>query len=460
MKFFQKIKNLFQDGENKNLLVNIIGAFVIKGLSLIISFFSMPLYIKYFDNYSILGIWYTILSVLSWISICDLGLGNGLRNKFTEAYTLGKDIEAKKYISSTYISLIIVILPIAIIIGNVISYCDVNSFLGIEENILDSRILKKVVLILLLGILLNFVLKIISYIIYAIQKSSVNNFIGLVSNIIPLVYIVFSNKGTLLENLVNLAIIHIIAINLPLLIVTFIIFRSEKLKFFRPSLKYVDLFTAKEMLRTGLQFFLAQIFFIGLISTNEILIAKFFNPENVVEYSIYYRVFTLIGSLFMLALTPLWSKVTKDFAEKKYKLIKKMNKLLYIIALVAILSNFLVIPILQFLIDFWLQDKKIIIDLFTSTIFALFGGLYILNIVLTTIANGIGKLETQILIYGVGMIFKVPLVLFFKKIFNDWSVVVAYNCLILGIFCIIQIVWIEKNINKLINSSNLKCKKE
>ena len=70
------LKKVLSDKDERNLLIQIVLAFAVKGLSLIISLFSMPLYIKYFKNDEVLGLWYTILSTLSWIHICDLGLGN------------------------------------------------------------------------------------------------------------------------------------------------------------------------------------------------------------------------------------------------------------------------------------------------------------------------------------------------------------------------------------------------
>ena len=110
-----KIKVLLSDKDQRNLYANILVAFLVKGLSLIISVFSMPLYIRYFSNESVLGMWYTILSILAWIAVCDLGLGSGLRNRLTEAISHNSDEMKKQYVSSTYIMLFMIIVPITII---------------------------------------------------------------------------------------------------------------------------------------------------------------------------------------------------------------------------------------------------------------------------------------------------------------------------------------------------------
>ena len=43
----------------------------IKVLALIVSFLSTPLMMSFFSNEAVLGAWFTILSVLNWISFFD-----------------------------------------------------------------------------------------------------------------------------------------------------------------------------------------------------------------------------------------------------------------------------------------------------------------------------------------------------------------------------------------------------
>lgn len=409
----------------------------------------MPLYIKYFGDNKILGIWYTILSILSWITICDLGFGNGLRNKFTETYSTSEFEKAKSYISSTYILLVIVICPIMFLGSILILYFDLNKFFKISIDIINSKNLKIGFYILFLGVCINFVLKLITSIIYAIQKAAINNFISLVTSLIPVCFILVAPDQGINDNFVLLAFIYFLALNIPLIIASIFVFKKKELKKCKPNIKYFNFYTAKQMLNIGFKFFLAQVFFMILMSTNEIFIIKLFVAEDIVEYSIYYKLFMVIGSLFMLALTPLWSKITKNLFEKKYYKIKKTNKFLYIISGIAIIIEFSVVPILQSIINIWLREEAIKVNYTIGIIFAVYGSLYILNIVLTTVANGMGKLTTQIYFYGFGAIFKFLGINLLKYLKSEWYVVILYNCIILFLFCIFQSFWIEKEIKKI-----------
>lgn len=449
-----KIKQIWSDKDERNLFLNIILAFIVKGFALLISLFSMPLYIRYFDNDAVLGMWYTILSLLSWITVCDLGLGNGLRNRLTEAISAKNSSLGKGYVSSTYALLILIIIPVLLIGSILLSLVDYNAFFGISKGVIDSKTLKISIIILFNGIGINFVLKTINSIIYAMQKSSINNIIALLVSALPLLYVAFFNGTTAGENLFKLSLVHVFAVNFPLLAATLCVFLSKKMRDYAPSIKHIDIKIAKGVVGFGLNFFLAQIFLMCLMSTNEIMITKMFSSADVVGYSVYYKLFTVVGSLFMLALTPLWSKVTKDFAEKKYKKIQTTNHFLYLISLCAILAQFVIVPILQWVVNIWLQEDAITVNYTTAAIFAGFGGIYVLNVVLTTVANGIGKLKSQILFYGIGAALKIPVCILLKLLFENWNIVVLYNCVVLLCFCVYQIFWIERKIKEFIKQND------
>lgn len=443
------IKNFLRDKDEKNLLVHIGLAFLIKGFSLLVSMISMPLYIKYFDDNVVLGLWYTILSILSWIQLCDLGLGNGLRNRLTEALAVGNYEKAGKSISSTYMVLILIMLPTMLIGCVAFRLLDFNAFFKVSQTLVPADTLCLTVSVLFCGICLNFVLKTINVVIYAIQQPSINNVLALITSILPLPYIALFKDSSLESNLVALTVVHVLTANLPLIVATFMVFRRKELRPIAPRLENCDLNTAKSMLRFGMQFFLAQIFFMFLTVTNEIIIARVFSAEAVVEYSIYFRLFTTVGSLFMLALTPLWSKVTKDLAQKEFGKIQKTNKVLYVLSVVAFIAEFALVAILQFAVDLWLRDEAIVVNRVTGLVFAFYGGMYILNVVLTTVANGIGDLRTQIVFYGIGSALKIPGIYALSGIFGHWRVVVLYNALVMLLFNIVQIIWVEKLLKKL-----------
>mgnify|MGYP000199442594 FL=1 len=51
----------------------------------------IPITINYVnaDNY---GIWLTVSSIISWMSFFDIGINNGLKNKFAEAKAMNNEV--------------------------------------------------------------------------------------------------------------------------------------------------------------------------------------------------------------------------------------------------------------------------------------------------------------------------------------------------------------------------------
>lgn len=448
MGILKKLKFINLEKSEKNLIINIIAAFAIKGLSLIISLFSTPQYIKFFGDNNVLGVWYTILSVLSWITICDLGLGNGLRNKLTQALAAGENEKAKSYISSAYVAIAAIILPITIIGTFAVQFLDLNKFLKLDPKVISPDTINLAVCILFVGVCLNFIFKTVNSILYAIQKSSVTNLLALVTSVIPLVYIIVFKSDNMEFNLISLSIVHVLASALPLLVATAYVF-IKPLRTCAPNPKLFTKSAAKDVMGLGLGFFAAQIFFMILMSTNELFINTLYLPDNVVEYNIYYKVFTVVGSVFMLALTPLWSKITQDIARKRFHILKKTNNLLYAVSALAFAAQFAMLPVLQWFLNFWLGENTITVDYSTAAIFAFFGGVFIFNNALNTIANGMGDLKTQVIIYGVAAALKVPAIILLKNLFNSWNVIVLYNAIALALFSMIQFIYTQSKIRTL-----------
>lgn len=451
MKIIGKFKNSSKD--DKNIIINVAGAFFIKGLSLIISLLLTPAYIKFFNDEVALGLWFTVNSVLAWILNFDLGIGNGLRNHLTRTYTEGNLEESKKYLSSAYVSVGFVCLVVSLLFISCFKFINWNFIFNIEKDIVSSKALLIAVLIVFIGILMQLFLKLINSVLYAIQKSSINNFLTFVTSIITLICVLLIPSKDNDSNLINMAFIHISAVNVPLIIATIIIFTKTSLKRCLPSIKLFSKKHAKEVLSLGGIFLFVQIEYMVIMSTNEILITWFASNEAVVEYQLYYKPFSMAGTLFALALTPIWSAVTKAFTEKNFKWISNLYKKLFILSIIGTIACFVVIPILQIFMDIWLGRGYLDVNYIYAIAFSLLSGLMMINSVLSAFANGIGELRTQAIFFGIGSIVKIPIAYIFVVLFKSWIGVVWANIIALGLYCIAQPFVFKKNLNKKIKEN-------
>lgn len=441
------------DKSSKNVLLNIILGFFIKGTSLIISLLTLPAYLRFFEDQSVLGVWFTMVAILSWILNFDLGVGNGLRNKLVDVLTR-KDFEsAKKYISSAYIVLSIIAVLVYTIGYFIFGYINWNTVFNISESFISKDILSNVVRIVFFGIILQFVLKLITSVLYAMQKSFLPNLLHLVSNSSLLIFLSYTSSYSPETNITMLAWANVFTVNIPLLITTFIVF-STKLKNCKPEISFVRKDCTHDVLKLGGVFFVSQIMSMILTSTNEYLISLFHDPKWVVEYQIYHKIFSFAGVFVGLIVTPIWSAITKAQSENNFKWIKKIYKLLVIGGICGFIAEFAIIFILQFALKIWLGDSMIIVNYFYAFIFAISGGLLIWSGFITVISNGLGRLNIQVLFLTIGAIIYIPLAYILSTLLNSYIAIVIANIISLLPYCIIQPIWLNRYINNRCNDDN------
>ncbi len=422
---------------DKNIVINIVGAYLIRGGALLLSLFSTPAYIKYFDNNAALGVWYTMLSILTWVMMFDLGIGNGLRNKLSIALSEKREDDICEYISSSYVSILIIVIGLGAFYFICQSLLNWNSILNINSNQIDPKVLQLSMSIIICGVLIRFVFGLINSIIYALQKSMLNNLLAFITNLLIFIYILIAPKSSVEKNLISLSIVHVFLSNIPLIVASLIVFKK-----YLPNVKiracYFKLQKAKEVIETGTVLLWLQIVAMVVLSTHPILISNIRSPEDVVEYNIYYKVFGTLASLITLALTPIWSAVTKAKTENNYLWIKKIYRMTMLLpALIAAIDIFLSF-ILQGFFDIWLRDSTITVDNRIVIAMCIFNITFVLHQVNTNINNGLEEFKIQTILMTLAALLMIPLSFLLCNALNSWTgVVLACSTSILP-YCIIQ----------------------
>lgn len=434
--------------KGKKIIISMVLSLLVKGGGLCISLLLFPVYLNFFKNNAILGIWFSILSVVSWILTFDFGFGNGLRNYYVKYTIEGNDLKKKKLISTTYIASIIMSLVLGFFSYMLISTTNWNDFFNISSEDIDLDSLRIVMLYTLCGILLQFFLKIIISILQAEQMSAIANILGLMSNVILLVVIPILPNSSDIDNLICFSKLYLLASNLPLIVTSLIMF-SRKLANYRPNIRYFDSNFLSDIMKLGVGFFWLQIVAMILFNTNNILITWFTGSENVVYYQTYYKLFNLIGSFAWISLVPIWSAVTEAYEEKNFSFMKKMYRKLMIVIVVTVISNIILIIFLQPIVDIWLGRASFYVDYRYSIVFGIYNILYVWWGIEASFSNGTGKIKTQLIFASFGAFINIPLAYFFTALFNHWIGVLIANIIAMFLYCIAETFHMKKIFNKL-----------
>ena len=224
---------------------------------------------------------------------------------------------------------------------------------------------------------------------------------------------------------------------------------STKLKQCRPSLSYVEKYNIKAVIHVGSLFFLCQILYMLIANTNEFFVTNLYGSEYTTEYTFYYKLATLGTLIVSLALTPVWSMVTKAQKQGNYVWLSQLYRYIKYAGFIILIIQLLIIPFIPFLMRIWLGEGVLTVNHVTSIAFAIFGAVFTYAGMLSTIANGLTMMRVQTICYLLAVVVKVAL-LFALSSCTSWVFVVWLNIGIFIPYIIVQQISLNKYFNKMI----------
>jgi O-antigen/teichoic acid export membrane protein len=366
---FAFVRSLINKGHSRSVKAkkNIIASFVIRGLSIAMSLLVVPLTINYI-NPSRYGIWLTLSSIVSWFSFFDIGLSQGLRNKFAEAKAKGDDILARTYVSTTYAILTIIFFSVWIIFLITNHFLNWAHILNIPEN-MEAEV-SRLAVIVFTYFCLQFIFRIITTLILANQepaKSSLIDVLGQIASLLFIVILVKTTEGSLLKLGIALCVSPLLV-----LVSANVIFFNGVFKKYRPVLSFVKFKYAKGLFNLGVIFFIIQLAGIIQYQTANIIIARNFGTADVTSYNIVYKYFGILNMVSIIFLTPFWSASTEAYMKNDIQWIKNGIKKYTQLNLLLFLTGCLMLVFSGKLYDLWLGKGKVDISFYLS----LWGFLY------------------------------------------------------------------------------------
>jgi O-antigen/teichoic acid export membrane protein len=411
-----KIKSLFRfsnsdrSGKAKK---NIILLLLIHGINFFALMLIVPLTLGYLgpEEY---GIWITLSSILTWVTYLDLGIGNGLRVKLAEAFAVSDFNKGKIYVSTSY----------ALFSGGMLSlfllFLAVNPFLDWTFLLNTGSGLRNelgTLVIWVFGLfLLQFVLKLLTYIISADQRTSITGALNLTVNLLTVLFLFILTKS------VGRGSLHDVGIGVSIMPV--IVYLVAGYAFFKtifkkvsPSFKFIDFKYSRDLLVLGGQFFIIQAAGLIVFSTDNIIISQLFNPAEVTVYNIAYRYFYFVPMLFGIFLNPLLPAYTEAYAKNDVDWIKKTTGKTLKIWLLLAAGVIIMLLVSGIVYSVWV-GKSVNIPFGLSAAMALFVIVNNWNNIFAYFLNGIGKIRLQFYLSIFSAIINIPVSVFFAKYLN------------------------------------------
>lgn len=414
MALLTDLKVRFLSGHERTIRAkkNILALLILKGYNVAISLALIPLTLKLLDDYQY-GVWITLFNVLSWISIFDIGIGNGLRNKFSEALAIDNIKEARAYVSTGYFLMmgisffLIVFFLVPWMIIDWTKVFNVPEYFGKD-------------LFYLIGIAffltsIQFTIKLIGTLLTASHKPAVSELIGTVSNTL-IFSILFFFKPLMINSLFAVGFVYT-AIPLLVFIIASIYFFNNQFKEVSPSIRFFEKKKVESLFSLSSQFFIVQIAVVVIFSTDSMIITHTLSPQEVTSYNIVFRYFAIVTMLAGIFMAPFWSAYTEAAAKNDFSWIKsiltsQLKSMFLVLALVIILFFSA-----RTLIPLWLKNK---IELSESLLLgmAIYAIIAVWNNIFAFLLNGLSKPVLSSIISTFAAIINIPVSIFFVKHFD------------------------------------------
>lgn len=404
-----KFNYLIKEERSKKVLINVLSSFAVKIFSMAITLTLIPVSLKY-TNQSTYGVWLTLSSVITWFNLFDLGLSNGLTNKLASSFALGKNVDARIYLSTTYSFLFLIITFCGVIFFLVNNFVNWNAVFNSD---IDNKELKNAVSITFLSFCCTFILKPINDLLKAKQKHFILSIIQVCGNLIALLFIIFIGSYVK-SKFIFLCIALGASYPLSLLVAT-IYFYFKPFKNLAPSFAFIRRHCLKDIFGVSFKFFIIQLSVIVILTSNNFLISYFVDNQNVTYYNIAYRLFSIVTIFQLLIMTPLWPAFTDAYTLQDFKWIRS------IISKSQKLNFLLCIPLIIMLLfcnkiyDIWI-GPSIEIPMEINILLVVFVAIGLFKETYVSFINGTGKLNLQTLFSITSIIFHLPLAYFLSRI--------------------------------------------
>ena len=400
-----------QQKSSRNLVSNIVQVGLYKLFNVLLGFAMVALVVDYLDTYKY-GVWVTLTSISAWFSFFDIGLGNGLRNKFAEAKAKNNILDARVYVSTAYVVIGGIVLLLLGLYFAISFLLDWNLILNVHQDKINEVELSRVALVVFVFFIIRFFSSLITSMLLGDQRASLVSFLDFLGKLLVycLLWVIVYMK---IESFALFALV-VSAVPILLLTVFTIVMFQGRYREVSPSFQLFETKVARSLLNLGAKFFVIQIAFFLLYQTNYFIITHLINPAEVTTYDVAFRLFTAFTMGFSVVMTPMWSAFTDAWHKSEFTWVNKTVNRLIQLWFLFILASAGVLYFVDDIYSFWLKGK-VEIPFVISLLMAIVVLLNLWNTIFSTFLNGIGKLKLQLYFSIISALINVPLAIWLGR---------------------------------------------
>jgi len=411
---------------NRNIIQkkNILFGVTFKGISIFLNFLVVPILILFLGKIEY-GVWITIFSIVNWIFTFDLGIGQGLRNKLTEALSVNDNLKASQIISTSYIFISIFSLVILLIGIGFIYFVNFQDLLNYKGK--SNLYLENFVFLSLFFTIVNFTLSLYKNLYLAVHKSFMVELVNVFFQTFYLIVILIWLHFNLEKSLINLILIFGVINFIVSVIATFVFFKiQEKVSF---SFINFNLKEGKLLFKLGGKFFIINISLLVILSTDNIIISNLLGPSFVTDYFTIQKVFQVLIVVFTVVLSSSWGLYSEALTNKDFNWIKGNLKKMNIYFLGILIFGVFIFYFIEDILNIWIGEDLVIIPKGLAFCNLLYTFIFCFTNIYMFFINASNKINLQMYLYIFGALINIPLSIFLVRLLGSSTGVIMSTLL-------------------------------
>jgi O-antigen/teichoic acid export membrane protein len=272
-----------------------------KGMGLLVSFFTLPLTVRYLGRVEY-GVWITISSTVLMLSVLDLGIANTLTNAIAKANAKDDRDLARRYFATAFFATT----AIAALLAGV--WCVLWPLVhwGRVFGIHDTTLERQAALCVSISVgffLANLPLSLANRVLSGYQETQFANYFAMIGSVLGM----FAILGAIAA---HLTIVGLMVCFCGAMMVSNIILNIWLSFYNRPWLRPSPFIVQRAMLREifgeGLRFFVVQIAGIIVFNSDNLVITRYLGAGEVTPYSVAARLMAYASMVHALLIPSLW----------------------------------------------------------------------------------------------------------------------------------------------------------
>lgn len=411
---------------NRNIIQkkNILFGVTFKGISIFLNFLVVPILILFLGKIEY-GVWITIFSIVNWIFTFDLGIGQGLRNKLTEALSVNDNLKASQIISTSYIFISIFSLVILLIGIGFIYFVNFQDLLNYKGK--SNLYLENFVFLSLFFTIVNFTLSLYKSLYLAVHKSFMVELVNVFFQTFYLIVILIWLHFNLEKSLINLILIFGVINFIVSVIATFVFFKIQE----KVSFSFIN-FNLKEgrlLFKLGGKFFIINISLLVILSTDNIIISNLLGPSFVTDYFTIQKVFQVLIVVFTVVLSSSWGLYSEALTNKDFNWIKGNLKKMNIYFLGILIFGVFIFYFIEDILNIWIGEDLVIIPKGLAFCNLLYTFIFCFTNIYMFFINASNKINLQMYLYIFGALINIPLSIFLVRLLGSSTGVIMSTLL-------------------------------